>query len=465
MKLYNTLTRKKEAFSPLSGNEVKMYCCGPTVYNYSHIGNLRTYVFEDVLRRCLKYKGFAVKEVMNLTDVDDKTIKSSREAGIPLKQFTEKYTALFFEDCAKLNIEQPEVICKATEHIKEMVQVIQLLIEKGFAYKASDGSVYYKISSFKDYGKLSHLKLSGLKPGARVSTDDYEKESTSDFALWKTWVTEDGDIYWETPLCKGRPGWHIECSAMSTKYLGNYFDIHCGGVDLIFPHHENEIAQSQPLSGKPLARFWVHGEHLLVDGKKMAKRFKNFYTLADVKEKGYSPLALRYLYISSHYRQQLNLTFEALQSAQNTLEKMQSLLENARANATGGGPSIEIQEKKEWALVKFQEAMDDDLDTPRALAILHSFISDINKMKLSPGDYAEVVAALQQFDLVFGFFEWSEKKVDSKLKKEVENLLKKREELRKQNKFKEADEIRKNLREKGIIVEDSPKGAKWKLSA
>ncbi len=463
LQLYNTLTRKKQEFAPISGNEVKMYCCGPTVYNYAHIGNLRTYVFEDVLRRYLKFKGFAVKEVMNLTDVDDKTIKGSREAGVPLAEFTEKYTKLFFEDCSKLNIEKPEVVCKATEHIGEMVENVKQLEKAGYAYKTADG-VYYKISSFKEYGQLSHLKLENLKAGSRVAADEYEKEGVSDFALWKSWTQEDGDVFWETSYGKGRPGWHIECSAMSTKYLGNYFDIHCGGVDLIFPHHENEIAQSQPLSKKTLAKFWIHGEHLLVDGKKMAKRFKNFYTLADIVNKGYNPLALRYLFLSSHYRQQLNLTFEALQNSQNTLEKLQLFLENARSSAIGGEPSVEIQEKKEIVLVEFQKAMDDDLDTPRALAVLHGFVSDVNKMKLSAGDYSEVVAALQGFDRVFGFFTWKGKKVDKKFKLEIEALIAKRESLRKEKKFKESDEIRKKLSEKGVVLEDTSEGVKWRLA-
>ncbi len=463
MEFFNTYTRRKEEFKPLKDKQVAMYCCGPTVYNYAHIGNLRSYVFEDVLRRYLKYKGFSLRHVMNVTDVDDKTIKGSREAGVQLKKFTEKYEEFFFEDCGKLNIERPEIVCKATGHIPQMVENIEALLQKGFAYKADDG-VYYKLSAFKQYGKLSHLDLKSLKPGARISADEYEKEGISDFALWKAWSKGDGSVYWDTSFGKGRPGWHIECSAMSRAYLGDYFDIHCGGVDLIFPHHENEIAQSQPLSGKPLARFWIYGEHLLVNGKKMAKRFKNFYTLRDVEAKGFSPLSLRYLFISSHYRQQLNLTFEALQNCQNTLGKLQLFLENTKSNATGGEPSVEIQEKKELALNEFQKAMDDDLNTPAALAVLHGFINEVNKMKLSTGDCAEVVAALQQFDRVFGFFDWREKGADVKLKREVEALLKKRGELRKQKKFKEADVIRRKLGEKGIIVEDSSTGPVWRVA-
>ncbi|MFH1246959.1 MAG: cysteine--tRNA ligase, partial [Candidatus Micrarchaeota archaeon] len=446
----------------LVGKTVKMYCCGPTVYNYSHIGNLRTYVFEDLLHRYLKFKGFAVKEAMNLTDVDDKTIKGSREAGVPLAEFTEKYAKLFFEDCAKLNIERPEIICKATEHIKEMVQNVTALEKAGYAYRTSDG-VYFKISAFKQYGQLSHLKLENLKAGGRVAADEYEKEGVSDFALWKNWTKEDGNVFWETELGKGRPGWHIECSAMSRKYLGEYFDIHCGGVDLIFPHHENEISQSQPLSGKTLAKYWVHGEHLLVDGKKMAKRFKNFYTLKEIEQKKYSPLSLRYFFISSHYRQQLNLTFEALQNSQNTLEGLQRFLENLKDGMKKGKPSEEIENCIASALKEFEEKMDGDLDTPRALAVLHAFAHNVNKANLSPADKFAVVEALKKFDSVFAFFEWKEKKVDNKLKKEVEVLIAERELLRKEKKFKEADEIRKKLSEKGIVLEDNAAGAKWRL--
>ncbi|MBI4406391.1 cysteine--tRNA ligase, partial [Candidatus Micrarchaeota archaeon] len=425
MKLFNTYTRRKEEFSPLSG-EVGIYACGPTVYNYAHIGNLRSYVFEDVLRRYLKYKGFKIKHVMNLTDVDDKTIKGSKQANIPLREFTEKYAELFFEDCGKLNIQKPEIVCKATEHIRQMLENIEMLVQKGFAYKTEDG-VYYKLSAFKQYGKLSRADLKSLKPGARVAADEYEKEGVSDFALWKKWNKEDGDVYWETSLGKGRPGWHIECSAMSRAYLGDYFDIHCGGVDLIFPHHENEIAQSQPLTGKPLARFWIHNEHLLVNGKKMAKRFYNFYTLRDIAAKGFSPLALRYLFVSSHYRQQLNLTFEALENAENTLKKLQLFLESARKQARTGKPSKKVEEIIKSRLDDFGIFMDDDLDTSMALAALHGFVNDMNKQTLTPADSALIVDVLRKFDSVFAFFDWSEKKTDQKLKREISALLKERE--------------------------------------
>ena len=410
LKLFNTLTRKTETFTPLEKKIVKMYICGPTPYNYAHIGNLRTYVFEDLLRRYLLFKGYKLKEAMNLTDVDDKTIRDSKKAGIPLAEYTQKYTDLFFDDCATLNIQRPEIVCKATEHIKQMVALVQKLLKKGVAYKGEDGSIYYSIAKFPKYGKLSHLDLALLKVGARIASDEYEKETASDFALWKAWDADDGEVGWETPLGKGRPGWHIECSAMSTEYLGDSFDIHCGGVDLIFPHHENEIAQSEAVTAKPLAKYWLHGEHLLVDGKKMAKRFHNFYTLPDVRAKGFRPLALRYLYLSSHYRQQLNLTFEAVEAAQNTLEKLQIFLSELRSCAGKGNKSSKFSALVKQLLVSFEKAMDDDLDTPRALAALHEFVNSAYKLRgeqeWAAGDCAAALAALKELDSVFAFLDW-----------------------------------------------------------
>ncbi|MFH0713187.1 MAG: cysteine--tRNA ligase [Candidatus Micrarchaeota archaeon] len=466
LRLYNTYTRRKEEFKSLKNKEVRMYCCGPTVYNYAHIGNLRTYVFEDVLRRFLIYRGYKMLEVMNFTDVDDKTIKGAKQENVSLKEFTEKYEKLFIADCSALNIQPPEVRCKATEHIKEMVDNIKQLMEKGYAYKASDGSVYYKLAEFPEYGLLSHLDLAGLKPGARVSSDEYEKEGASDFALWKAWTPDDGNVYWETELGKGRPGWHIECSAMSTKYLGNFFDIHSGGIDLIFPHHENEIAQSQPLSGKPLANYWVHGGHLLVDGQRMGKRFKNFYTLADLAQKGFSPLVLRYFYVSSHYRQQLNFTFEALQNCQNTLNKLQLFLDETKRRSRKGKPSVEIEGLISGMLKEVDYALGNDLETPTALAVLHKFVKKANRSELSPVDCTVVVEALKLVDSIFGFFNWmgSEKKVNVKLKAEVEKLLAQRAALRSEKKFKEADEIRDKIAALGVIVEDSPTGQVWRLA-
>ena len=327
LKLYNTLSRRKEIFKPIKNNKVGMYTCGPTVYYYPHIGNYRAYIVADILKRYLKYKGFKIDHVMNITDVDDKTIRDSQKQNLSLKEFTSKYEKAFLEDLNTLNIQKPDRLARATEHIKEMENLIKKLIDKGFAYKGKDNSIYYSISKFKDYGKLSKIKIKELKAGARVKQDEYEKKQVSDFALWKAWDKEDGNVFWETEFGKGRPGWHIECSAMSSKYLGDQFDIHTGGIDLIFPHHENEIAQSEGASGKkPFVKYWIHNEWLLIEGKKMSKSFGNFYTLRDILNKGYSPMSIRYVLLSTHYRQQMNFTFKKLDAAKNSLQRWGNFL-------------------------------------------------------------------------------------------------------------------------------------------
>jgi len=320
MKIYNTMTRKKQEFRPIVPGNVGIYTCGPTVYNYAHIGNLRSFICADILKRWLIYKGFKVKHVMNITDVDDKTIRDSQKQNISLKEFTRKYEKAFFEDLNKLNIIKPDITPRATEHIDDMVSVIQTLLEKGYAYHGEDGSIYFSIKKFPDYGKLAGLDLDKLKPTAQISEDEYSKEDARDFALWKAWTEKDGDVYWETPLGKGRPGWHIECSTMSSKYLGIPFDIHTGGVDLIFPHHTNEIAQAEAATGKKFVNYWVHIEHLIVDNKKMSKSLGNFYTLRDLLEKGYSSKAIRYILMSTHYRKQLNFTLSGLEQAEKTVK-------------------------------------------------------------------------------------------------------------------------------------------------
>jgi len=466
LKLYNTMSREKETFEPLVKREVGMYSCGPTAYNYAHIGNLRTFVFEDVLRSYLIFKGYKLKYVMNITDVDDKTIRDSTKAGIELKEFTEHYAQLFFQDCAKMNIKKPIFVCRATKHVGHMVELVEKLMKKGIAYKGTDGSIYYSISKFPKYGKLSHMKISGLKAGARVAADEYEKETASDFALWKAWTPEDGKVYWETPLGKGRPGWHIECSAMSMNYLGESFDIHCGGVDLIFPHHENEIAQSEAVTGKLLAKYWLHGEHLLADGKKMAKKLHNFYTLRDLLEHGYNPLALRYLYLSSHYRQQLNFTLTALDSAQNTLEKLQIFLDELQACAGKGNKSTKFSALVKQLLVGFEKSMDNDLDAPQVLAHLHEFVNSAYKLREKEewlaGDCASAVEALKKIDAVFAVFNWKTKKIDKSLEKEVEKLIEEREKLRGEKKFSDADKVRAKLTKMGITLEDTSQGPKWR---
>src|SRR4030065_1580791 len=319
---FNTFTRQKEIFNPINPNEVRMYTCGPTVYDYAHIGNFRAFLFEDLLKRWLKHRGFKVTHVMNLTDVDDKTILGSKKQQIPLRQYTEFYAKAFFEDAKALNIEPADQYPRATEHIPEMTTLIKQLLCKGYAYKGEDDSIYYAISKFKEYGKLSKIRVQDLKKGVRVKTDEYAKEEAQDFALWKAWTAEDGDVFWETELGKGRPGWHIECSPMSMKYLGETFDIHFGGVDNIFLHHVNEIAQSQAATGKKFVNYWLHSAHLLVEGMKMAKRLGNFYTLRDLLNKGWNPVVIRYLLISTHYRQQLNFTIEGLEASKNAPQKL-----------------------------------------------------------------------------------------------------------------------------------------------
>jgi cysteinyl-tRNA synthetase len=376
---FNTLTRKKEKFVPLEEGKVRIYTCGPTVYDYAHIGNFRTFVFQDLLRRWLEYRGFKVIQVMNITDVDDKTIRGARKRNIPLREYTDYYMKAFFEDIEALNLEKAEYYPRATEHIPEMVELIKRLMEKGYAYRGEDGSIYYDISKFKDYGKLSKLKIEELKPGARVKVDEYGKEEARDFALWKAWDEEDGDVFWETEIGKGRPGWHIECSTMAMKYLGETIDIHSGGVDLIFPHHENEIAQSEAATGKPFARYWLHSEHLLVEGRRMAKRYGNFYTLRDLIKKGYDPKAIRYLLMSTHYRQQLNFTFEGLEAAKGAVDRLTTFVRRL-LETDGAGCGEEIKRLMAEVQKRFESAMDDDLNISVALAALFDFVRDVNKL-------------------------------------------------------------------------------------
>ncbi|MEM3551632.1 MAG: cysteine--tRNA ligase, partial [Candidatus Bathyarchaeia archaeon] len=400
---FNTLTRRKEKFVPLEEGKVRIYTCGPTVYDYAHIGNFRTFVFQDLLRRWLEYKGFKVIQVMNITDVDDKTIRGARRQNIPLKEYTDYYMKAFFEDIEALNLEKAEYYPRATEHIPEMVDLIKRLMEKGYAYRGEDGSIYYDISKFKDYGKLSKLKIEELKPGARVKVDEYGKEEARDFALWKAWDEEDGDVFWETEIGKGRPGWHIECSTMAMKYLGETIDIHSGGVDLIFPHHENEIAQSEAATGKTFARYWLHSEHLLVEGRRMAKRYGNFYTLRDLMARGYDPKAIRYLLMSTHYRQQLNFTFEGLEAAKGAVDRLTTFVRRL-LEAEGVGCGEEIKRLMIDVQERFESAMGDDLNISVALAALFDFVRDVNKLmdenKLSRQEAEEVYNLMMKFDKV-----------------------------------------------------------------
>jgi cysteinyl-tRNA synthetase len=459
---FNTLTRKKEAFKPLEAGKVKMYTCGPTVYDFAHIGNFRAFLFEDLLKRWLVSRGFKVTHVMNLTDVDDKTIKGSQKQQVPLRQFTDFYVKAFFEDIKALNIQPADVYPKATDHIPEMVALIKTLMAKGYAYRGEDGSIYYAISKFPDYGKLSKIKTAELKAGARVSQDEYAKEEAQDFALWKAWTPEDGDVFWETELGKGRPGWHIECSAMSMKYLGETFDIHCGGVDNIFPHHENEIAQSEAATDKKFVNYWLHNEHLLVEGKKMAKRFGNFYTLRDLLAKGYDPIAIRYLLLSTHYRQQFNFTFEGLEAAKATVDRLRNFVR--RLHDTDGkdskGKAAVLATKLEAC---FGGSMDDDLDIGTALASLFDFVREVNNLldanMISKAEAAEVGGLIMQIDAVLGVV--GEVKMQEALPAEIDALVQKREEARKAKNWKEADAIRTQLKAMGIVLEDTAQGVRW----
>jgi cysteinyl-tRNA synthetase len=443
--------------------EVGIYTCGPTVYDFAHIGNFRAYVFEDVLRRYLKYRGYRVTQVMNITDVDDKTIKNAGERGVPLAEYTKKYEEAFFDDLKALNIEEAEHYPRATEHITEMVEMIKRLMDRDLAYVGEDDSIYFAISRFKDYGKLSGIEAAkGRKAGARVRQDEYGKEDPRDFALWKAWDFADGDVYWLTDIGKGRPGWHIECSAMSMKYLGETFDIHAGGVDLVFPHHENEIAQSEGATGRIFVRYWLHNEHLLVEGRKMSKSFGNFYTLRDLLEKGHEPAAIRYLLLSSHYRQKLNFTFKRLRDAERTVARLRDFVARLQ-EVEGPAPwDRELHKKTRDTVKEFEERMDDDLDTPRALAAIFELVNKTNRAMeggtASRENLHEIYDAFMKFDTVLGILEGKGKE----LPEELAALIKEREEARKRRDFETADRIREELKEKGIILEDTPEGTRWK---
>jgi cysteinyl-tRNA synthetase len=459
LRLFNTLGRKIEEFVPLQEGVVKIYTCGPTVYDYAHIGNFRTFVFQDLLRRYLKYKGYSVFQVQNITDVDDKTIRAAREQGVSLREYTNRYIEAYFQDIDTLGIERAEVYPRATDHIPEMVSLIKKLLEKGFAY-FSEGSVYYRVSAFKEYGKLSGIKSTGLR-AERVKSDEYAKEEARDFALWKAWDEEDGDVFWVTELGKGRPGWHIECSAMSMKYLGETFDIHSGGVDLIFPHHENEIAQSEAVTGKPLARYWVHCEHLLVNGQKMAKSLGNYFTLRDLLARGYTPAAIRFLLLSAHYRDRLNFTFEGLMHAENTVRRLQEF--NLRISTAKPSSSEDrlVESVGEYRR-RFEEAMDNDLNTPAALAAFFEFMREVNKAldegKVSQKDLDSCRAFVNSFNSIFNVIP----PYEGRLEPELEALIKEREEARRRKDWATADKIREELRRRGVLLEDTPQGVRWR---
>ena len=379
LRFFNTMERRLMTFRPLESGHARMYTCGPTVYNFAHIGNFRAYVFEDILRRTLEYFGYAVTQVMNLTDVDDKTIRDSRAAGLPLRAFTAKYKQAFFEDIELLNIEPAQVYPAATDHIPEMIALIRVLMEKQIAYQAQDKCIYFSIDKFADYGKLARIDRENQRDGVRISTDEYAKDAVGDFALWKAWDEADGDVFWESPWGRGRPGWHIECSAMSMKYLGESFDIHTGGVDNMFPHHEDEIAQSESATGKKWVNYWLHCEHLMVDGTKMSKSLGNFYTLRDLRERGWSGREIRWVLVGAHYRKKLNFTLEALGQARETLGKFDAFFDRMRRiDAPGDGS--ESAAMVNAAREGFAAAMADDLNISPALAAVFDLMRGANRL-------------------------------------------------------------------------------------
>jgi len=411
--------------------------------------------------RYLKYKGYKVKQVMNLTDVDDKTIKGSTKERVPLTEYTLKYKEAFFDDINTLNIEKVEVYPEATKHIKEMTALIEKLLKKSYAYKGDDGSIYYDISKFKNYRKLANLELESLKQGERVKNDEYAKEKAQDFALWKAYDKEDGDVFWQTELGKGRPGWHIECSAMSMKYHGNSFDIHTGGVDLTFPHHTNEIAQSEGATGKKFVKYWVHNEHLLVNGRKMSKSFGNFFTLRDLLKKGHTPMAIRYVLLATHYRQQLNFTEDGLKAAENAVERLNNFIFKLR-NVKSDTSNKTVDRLIEQTKIKFEKKMDDSLNISEALGVVFDFVRDINKLidedKISKKNAKDAIGLMKEIDSVIGVIDFKEESIN----KEITDLVKEREKARKEKDFARADKIRDKIKEKGFIIEDSSEGPRIK---
>jgi len=459
LKLYNTLTKKKEDFKPIKKGEVGMYSCGPTVYNYAHIGNFRNYLFVDLLKRYLKYKGYKVKHVMNITDIDDKTIRDSGKIGWELNKFTEKYTKIFMEDIKTLNIEPASIYPKATEHVKEMIEFTKKLVEKGFAYDKL-GSVYFSISKFKEYGKLAKIDLSHMKAGARVDLDEYEKDHPGDFTLLKKSKLDEmkRGISYDTEWGKVRPGWHLECSVMAMKYLGAPFDIHCGGIDLTFPHHDNEIAQSEAYSGKKFVNFWLHNEHLIVDNKKMSKSLGNFYTLRDVLTKGYDPMAIRYELLSTHYRQKLNFTFKGIESSGKAVKKLNDFIFSLK-NITLDKDNKEIPSLIKKAEEDFEKKMDNDLNISEALAVIFDFMNKVNKLEISKKDSKKIIDLMKKFNEILGVINFEAK---NDISEEIEALIKKRDQARKDKDWATSDEIRDDLKAKGIELIDSKEGTKWK---
>jgi cysteinyl-tRNA synthetase len=488
LRLYNTLTGQIEPLEPADGKALRMYACGPTVYDYGHIGNFRTFLQVDILRRALKLTGTALRHVMNITDVDDKIIRNAAEAGMPISDYTKKYVEAFFEDLEWLRIERPELMVHATKHIPQMVTLVEKLAEAGAAYQTEDGSWYFRLRSFPEYGKLSKKDLSGMEDGARVDVDEYEKDSARDFALWK--AAKPGETSWETAIGRGRPGWHVECSAMAMEYLGESFDLHAGGEDLMFPHHENEIAQSESVTHKTFARHWMHVRFLLVDGRKMAKSEGNFYTLRDLLLKGFKASAIRLALISVPYRHQLNFTFDGLAEATKAIERLRTFKERVTTGSFAVGENSAIQEAAKKAHAEYLEALANDLNTADARAPIFELVRAANTAmdqgQFFSADRDAVLPVLADFDAVFDVLEdrdaeptrraleWAKEAgrmgevapellaARSLSDEQIEALVAERTAAKKTRNFARADAIRNELMEKGVILEDSKDGVKWK---
>jgi cysteinyl-tRNA synthetase len=467
LQLFNTLTRTVEEFVPLdpAGRQVGMYCCGPTVHDFAHIGNFRTFVFTDLLRRYLEFRGFAVKHVMNITDVEDKIIKRVQQRQMTLREFTGKYEAEFLADFDALQCRRPHVLPRATEHMPEIISLIEKLVAAGIAYQAADGSVYFSIEKYRGcgccYGQLVNLNFDAMRVGERVASDEYEKEAVADFALWKQRVPEDGDVFWPSPWGEGRPGWHIECSAMSTKHLGESFDLHLGGEDLMFPHHEDEIAQSEGAlnypPGRKFVKHWMHGSHLLVEGKKMSKSLGNYFTLRDLLAKGFSGREIRYLLLTAHYRAQFNFTFDGLAGARASLARLDECL--GKLHELGGGASVPPEQ---GLLMHFTKAMDDDLNVSAAWGAVSEWVTEINRrLAANQLNKPEAAAALEAWNRVDEVFGLGSAKLDE-APTEVLLLVEARQAARKAKDFKRSDEVRDQLKALGWAVEDTPKGPRVK---
>ena len=458
MNVYNSLTRRVEPLVPLADNTIRLYTCGPTVYNFAHIGNFRAYTFEDILRRVIQFNGMKIRQVMNLTDVDDKTIRGANAQGVALTDYTKTYKDAFFADLKKLNVQPAEVYPAATDHIPEMIALVEKLVAKGIAYKSDDGSVYFSVTKFPGYGKLAHIDFDNQRTGARCAADEYDKENVGDFALWKAWEESDGPVGWDSPWGRGRPGWHIECSAMSMKYLGETFDLHTGGIDNLFPHHENEIAQAEAATGKTFVNTWMHCAHLRVNGEKMSKSLGNFFTLRDLIEKGWSGREIRYVLINAHYRSGLNFAFTALEDARKALARVDACVDAVEKQAAGAAAGTAPDWARE-ALDAFTAAVNDDLNVPKAFAALFGLVREANShaAALDAASAAAVLEVFRRMDTVLGvvFFGKAEK---AEVPAEIQALLDQRAAARAAKNWAESDRLRDEIAAAGWLVKDSKAG-------